>query len=90
MVTRPLTRVTPREVSIEARQQSFELRVYSLTMLDPARGTLQRVLNDINRELNAAVVTTSLSAEARTGCPAARPVAVVLAGVAGRAWAAGW
>ena len=35
-------------------------------MLDPARGTLQRVLNDINRTLNAAVANAVLSAKALT------------------------
>ena len=41
------------ERRVETRQQTFELRVYSLTMLDPARGTLQRIIIDINRIMNS-------------------------------------
>ena len=49
--------------SLETRQQAFELRVYTLTMLDPARGTLQRILSDINRILNAAILRASVGGE---------------------------
>ena len=40
----------------EKRQQTFELRFYQLSMLDPAKGTLQRILADINRSMNAGVL----------------------------------
>ena len=31
------------------RQQTFELRFYRLSMLDPAKGKLQRIISDTNR-----------------------------------------
>ena len=37
------------------RQQTFELRFYRLSMLDPAKGALRRILIDSNRRTNVAV-----------------------------------
>ena len=46
---------------IAERQQTFELRRYRLGMLDPAKGTLRRILIDSNRVHNLSRVHGGLS-----------------------------
>lgn len=38
---------------IAARQRTFELRFYQLRMLDPAKGTLRRIVMDHDQRMNA-------------------------------------
>ena len=45
------------------RQQSFELRFYRLTMLDPAKGQLRRILADSDRRLNSIVLRRDAAPE---------------------------
>ena len=42
------------------RQNSFELRLYILTILDPAKGKITQFISDMNRQVNAAAVGESL------------------------------
>ena len=37
---------------IAARQRTFELRFYQLRMLEPAKGTLRRIVIDHDRRMN--------------------------------------
>ena len=39
---------------IAARQRTFELRFYQIRMLDPAKGTLRRIVLDHDQRMNAA------------------------------------
>ena len=39
-------------LKIAKRQRTFEFRFYQLRMLDPAKGTLRRIVIDQNRRIN--------------------------------------
>ena len=53
IVTAWLSRASARRTA--ERQQTFELRFYRLSMLDPAKGKLRQIYIDINRHINVGV-----------------------------------
>ena len=43
------------------RQNSFELRLYILTILDPAKGKITQFISDMNRQINAIEIGDALA-----------------------------